>query len=86
MEESTDVKLEYLELAFKAALNLEKSRSGISFLRKLISISPDDAEVLNVLLDKWNITDAMTILAEIDSHIKLVEMISKISGTGQSIS
>ncbi|EPE2231804.1 ATP-binding protein [Cronobacter turicensis] len=80
LEENPDVKLEYLELAFKAAINLEKSRSGISLLRKLISISPDDVEALNGFLDEWNVTDAMTILAEIDSRIKLIEMISKISG------
>ncbi|MGC0826059.1 ATP-binding protein [Pantoea agglomerans] len=80
LNENPDVKLDFLELAFKAALNLEKSRSGHSLLEKLAQISPSDAESLDSFLNEWNIVDAMTILAEIDSRIKVIEMISNLSG------
>ncbi len=75
-----DIRIELLELAFKAALNLEKSRSGISLLHKLTNISPDDSESLNSFLEEWNVSDAMSILAEIDSRIKVIEAIDRLSG------
>lgn len=77
--ENPDVKIEFLELAFRAALNLEKSRAGISLLHKLSGISPDDVEALNAFLDEWCITDAMSILAEIDSRMKVIEAIDRLS-------
>jgi len=77
--ENPDIKFEMLELAFRAAINLEKSRSGISLLKKLCDISSDDIEALNDFLEEWGIADAMTILAEIDSRIKLIEAIERLS-------
>lgn len=77
---SPDIRIELLELAFKAALNLEKSRSGISLLYKLTNISPNDSESLNSFLEEWSVTDAMSILAEIDSRIKVIEAIDRLSG------
>jgi hypothetical protein len=79
LSENPDVKIEFLELAFRAALNLEKSRAGISLLHKLNCITPDDAEALNAFLDEWCVTDAMSILAEIDSRIKVIEAIDRLS-------
>ncbi|MCR0999873.1 ATP-binding protein [Serratia rubidaea] len=79
LSENPDIKIEMLELAFRAAINLEKSRSGVSLLKKLSNISPDDIESLNMFLQEWNVTDAMTILAEIDSRIKLIEAIERLS-------
>lgn len=79
LTENPDIKIEMLELAFKAAINLEKSRSGISLLKKLSNISPDDITSLNLFLQEWNINDAMIILAEIDSRIKLIEAIERLS-------
>ena len=77
--ENPDVRVEFLELAFRAALNLEKSRAGISLLHKLNGIAPDDVEALNAFLDEWCVTDAMSILAEIDSRMKVVEAIERLS-------
>ncbi|RUS00491.1 ATP-binding protein [Pectobacterium polaris] len=79
LNENPDIKIEMLELAFRAAINLEKSRSGISLLKKLSDISSDDVDSLNSFLQEWNVTDAMTILAEIDSRIKLIEAIERLS-------
>lgn len=80
LNENPDIKIEFLELAFRAALNLEKSRAGISLLYKLSHIEPNDAEALDSFLDEWCVTDAMVILAEIDSRMKVIEAIDRLSG------
>lgn len=80
LSENPDVKIEFLELAFRAALNLEKSRAGISLLYKLSHIEPNDAEALDSFLNEWRVTDAMVILAEIDSRMKVIEAIDRLSG------
>ncbi|BFM11200.1 hypothetical protein R50072_13530 [Simiduia litorea] len=77
--ENPDIKIDFLELAFRAAINLEKSRAGILLLHKLNVISPDDADALNNFLEEWNVSDAMSILAEIDSRIKIIEAIERLS-------
>ena len=49
--ENPDIKIELLELAFKAAINLEKSRAGISLLHKLTNINTSDVHsIQNVFL------------------------------------
>lgn len=80
LTDNPDIKIELLELAFKAAVNLEKSRAGISLLHKLNGISEADVDALNEFLSEWCISDAMTILAEIDSRIKVIEAIDRLSG------
>ncbi|WP_150140740.1 ATP-binding protein [Candidatus Enterovibrio escicola] len=80
LTDNPEIKIELLELAFRAALNLERSRAGISLLHKLTTISPDDSESLNNFLQEWTVSDAMTILAEIDSRIKVIEAIDRLSG------
>ncbi|MFB2801184.1 ATP-binding protein [Shewanella seohaensis] len=79
LSENPDIKPEILELALKAAINLEKSRAGLSLLHKLTNISSDDAEAVDLLLQEWCISDAMNILSEIDSRIKVVEAIERLS-------
>ncbi|ODS12407.1 ATP-binding protein [Vibrio scophthalmi] len=80
LSENPDIKLEFLELAFKAAINIEKSRTGIPLLYKLTQFSSSDVKALNEFLEDWCITDAMAILAEIDTRIKVVEAIERLSG------
>jgi len=80
LSENPDIKIELLELAFKAAINLEKSRAGISLLHKLNKISASDVDELNEFLEEWRVSDAMSILAEIDSRIKVIEAIERLSG------
>ncbi len=80
LTENPDIKLELLELAFKAAINIEKSRAGIPLLYKLTQFKASDISALNEFLEDWCISDAMTILAEIDSRIKVVEAIERLSG------
>lgn len=79
LSENPDIKIELLELAFRAAINLEKSRSGISLLYKLTHISSGDVDSVNSLLDEWCISDAMSILSEIDSRMKIIDAIERLS-------
>ncbi|WP_405598427.1 MULTISPECIES: ATP-binding protein [unclassified Pseudoalteromonas] len=79
LSENPDIKIELLELAFKAAINLEKSRAGISLLHKLTNINTSDVEALDQFLEDWNVSDAMVILAEIDARIKVIEAIQRLS-------
>lgn len=79
LSENPDIKIELLELVFKAAINLEKSRAGISLLHKLTNINASDVEALDKFLDEWSVSDAMIILAEIDARIKVIEAIQRLS-------
>lgn len=70
---------EALSAAVKAIINLEKSRAGIALLQKLSTLSSDDLEGLNRLLDDWTIKDALTVLDEIDKRLLVIEAIQRLS-------
>lgn len=73
-------KFESIELALETVLNLEKTRSGSQLLQKLSSLSTDDIEGLNTLLENWSVKDALVVLDEIDKRISIIEAIRKLSG------
>lgn len=79
LQENPDIKPELLEIALRAAINLEKSRFGILLLHKLTNLPQGDVEALNTFLDEWCASDAMSILSEIDSRIKVIEAIQRLS-------
>ncbi|MGC0119993.1 ATP-binding protein [Pseudoalteromonas piscicida] len=79
LAENPDIKPELLELALRAAINLEKSRAGVALLHKLTTISSEDIEAVDSLLQEWCVSDAMSILSEIDSRIKVIEAIERLS-------
>ncbi|MBM4076048.1 MAG: hypothetical protein FJ267_10425 [Planctomycetes bacterium] len=64
--------------AVKAAVNLEKSRSGRELLAKLGIISVEDADRINTLLDTWTLRDALAVLDEIDRRISVVAALEKL--------
>jgi hypothetical protein len=72
--------VDVLTSAVKAAVNLEKSRSGQLLLEKLASVSEDDADAINRLLDTWTMRDALTVLDEIDRRMSVVEALAKLMG------
>ena len=80
LEENPDLDLKTLQLAVKAAINLEKSHHGQSLLSKLISISHDDVDALDQLLDEWSAKDALKALSEIDARLKVIETLKRLSG------
>lgn len=80
LEENPDLDQKTLQLAVKAAINLEKSRSGQSLLSKLASISIDDIDSLDELLAEWTAQDALIALSEIDIRLKVIEALHRFSG------
>ncbi|MEQ8910168.1 MAG: ATP-binding protein [Vicingaceae bacterium] len=72
-------KEESISLAVETVLNLEKTRSGNELLIKLSTLSIEDIEGLNKLLENWSIKDALTVLDEIDKRISVIEAIRKLS-------
>jgi hypothetical protein len=45
----------------------------------LSTLSPEDVQGLNKILDNWSIKDALTVLDEIDKRISVIEAIHKLS-------
>jgi len=73
-------KEESISLAIETVLNLEKTRSGHELLVRLSSLSSEDLDGLNKLLENWSIKDALTVLDEIDNRISVIEAIRKLAG------
>jgi hypothetical protein len=73
-------KSEAINLAVEAIIKLEKTRTGKELLIKLSELGEEDITGLNVLLEKWSIKDALTVLDEIDKRISIIEAIQKLSG------
>lgn len=71
---------ESISLAVETIINLEKTRSGSELIYKLSTLSNEDIDGLNKLLDNWTIKDALTVLDEIDKRISIIEAIRKLSG------
>jgi hypothetical protein len=72
------LKADILKSAVKAAVNLEKSRSGQALLEKLATMSMDDVELIDKLLENWTLRDALVVLEEIDRRIVVVEALQKL--------
>lgn len=70
---------EILSAAVQAAINLEKSRSGVVLLRKISNLTDDDVEGLNHLLEDWTVKDALAVLDEIDRRIAVIEALARLS-------
>jgi len=73
IQDNPDFNLDTLHLAVKAAINLEKSRSGMNLLSKLAVMSSDNVDSLDEILDQWSAHDALVVLSEIDQRLKLIE-------------
>lgn len=70
--------VDILTAAVKAAVNLERSRSGRELLAKLAAISEEDADRVNHLLDNWTMRDALAVLDEIDRRLSVVKALEKL--------
>jgi len=80
MAEHPTLRTDVLSSAVRAAVNLEKSRSGQELLEKLATISVDDVELINQLLENWTLRDALAVLNEIDRRMAVVEALTKLMG------
>jgi len=72
-------KPESISLAVEAIINLEKTRTGKELLLKLSTLTEDDINGLNRLLENWSVRDALSVLDEIDKRISVIEAIRKLS-------
>ena len=79
LEENPDLDINTLILAVKAAINLERSHFGQNLLQKLTTIEPDDVEALDIMLDEWSARDAFKALNEIDSRLKVIEALARLT-------
>jgi hypothetical protein len=71
---------ETLSAAIRAVFGIEKTRRGAALLEKLAVLPEDDIEALDKLLSEWSARDAMTVLDEIDSRVKVIEAIERLGG------
>jgi hypothetical protein len=69
-----------LSAAVQALINLEKSRGGSSLLEKLVKLDETDIEGLDRLLGEWTVSDALSVLDEIDHRLAVVTAIEKLCG------
>ena len=72
-------KSESISLAVETIINLEKTRTGKELLLKLSTLTEDDINGLNRLLENWSVRDALSVLDEIDKRISVIEAIRKLS-------
>jgi hypothetical protein len=70
---------EFLATAVKAVIHLEKTKSGAALLQKLATLSHDDVDGLDRLLDEWTVKDALRVLDEIDSRLSVIETIQRLA-------
>lgn len=69
---------ETLSAAIRAAIGIEKTRHGVALLEKLAVLPEGDIEALDKLLGEWSARDALTVLDEIDSRVKVIEAIERL--------
>lgn len=68
-----------LATTVKAAIQLEKSRSGQALLEKLSRLQEGDIDALDRLLGEWSVRDALTVLDEIDSRLSVISAIERLA-------
>jgi len=84
VEQNPTMRTELMADAVKAAVVIEKKRSGAELLQKLMTFTDEDIEGLNRLLDQWTVRDALIVLDEVDKRLRTIEAIRKLSGDGET--
>lgn len=72
------VRQESVNLVVQTILNMENSKNGHELLEKLATLSSDDIDGLNNLLNKWTVSDALVVLNEIDRRLSIITAIRKL--------
>lgn len=68
-----------LATTVRAAIQLEKSKSGQALLEKLSRLAEGDIDALDKLLGEWSVRDALTVLDEIDSRLSVISAIERLA-------
>lgn len=74
------VSQDVLTAAVQALINLEKARGGAALLEKLTKLDESDIEGLDRLLGQWTVSDALSVLDEIDHRLAVLAAIEKLCG------
>lgn len=77
-EQKPDISQDILDIAIKAVINIEKSRSASSLLNKLSQMSVSEIDTLEHLLNEWSIIDIVSVIDEIDERLTTIEAISRL--------
>lgn len=72
IQENPKATQESIDIAAKAIINLEKTKSGKELMEKLAILSEEDIDGLNAILSKWSIRDASAVLDEIDRRLSIL--------------
>lgn len=72
------VRQDSVNLVVQTILNMENSKNGHELLEKLATLSSDDIDGLNKLLNKWTVSDALVVLNEIDRRLSIITAIRKL--------
>lgn len=67
-----------LSNAIQTFVNLEVARSGFGLLEKLASLTSDNLDELDNILDKWNITEAKRVLDELEWRLRLIKQMNSL--------
>lgn len=70
---------ETLNKAVRTIIKIQKARSGVSFLDRLLKLDEHDIDGLDRMLGQWTVQDALTVLDEIDSRLSVIAAIEKLS-------
>jgi hypothetical protein len=77
-KETPTISPEFLKTAFDAVIQIEKAKNGEQLLNQLCMMSPDEIDKLSDLLREWDVDDILSIIAEIDKRINVVEAIDRV--------
>lgn len=69
-----------LSAAVQVLIKLQQSRGGAGLLEKLTKLDESDIDGLDRLLSEWTVSDALSVLDEIDHRLAVVTAIDKLCG------
>jgi len=73
------IRADALSVAVAAVIEVEGNRDRVQLIQKILQLPDEDVEGLNRLLDEWTVKDATVVLDEIDTRLKVIEAIQKLS-------
>lgn len=78
IEKQPEIDGEEMETILDTMINIQKSRCGEALLKKLSSLSEDDINSLNEILENWDVRDIANTLDIIDNRILVIEAIERL--------
>jgi hypothetical protein len=73
------IRAEALAVSVSAMIEIEETRDRILLIQKILQLPDEDVEGLNRLLEDWTVRDALVVLDEIDTRLKVIEAIKKLA-------